>query len=111
MTYIRLDKLRQQYKPQMPATFKVGYELMETPFDYPEDDYEMVKARFPHTFGLPLLTFKMLEESHLSDPTIYFDPSLRSGVQGTRQTLFQSERPLHVGVLFLGDKLLEDTMW
>ncbi len=102
MTYIRLDKLRQQYKPQMPATFKVGYELMETPFDYPEDDYEMVKARFPHTFGLPLLTFKMLEESHLSDPTIYFDPSLRSGAKGTRQTLFQSERPLHVGVLFSG---------
>lgn len=103
MTYIRLDKLRQQYKPQMPATFKVGYELVETPFDYPEDDYEMVKSHFPHTFGIPLLTFRMLEESPLSNPLTYMDPyQEREKLEPKSSTAPKPCLPLQVGVLFSG---------
>lgn len=86
MTYIRLDKLRQQYNPQLPETLKRGYSVSERSFDYPKEDLEAVKGRFPYTFGLPLVTLEPLEEE----------------IKEERKDIDKEEVSLSIGVLFSG---------
>lgn len=54
MTYIRLDKLREHYKPLFPESLHARYTVCrEVETVYPEQDAEEVAARFPSTYGRP----------------------------------------------------------
>lgn len=99
MTYIRLDRLRQQYRPQIPLTLKKGYQLHETPLEYPKDDYNEVKARFTHTFGLPLVTLEPLPALTLEEQLASYTSD--NGEEQKRKGKNEN-RPLNVGVMFSG---------
>lgn len=98
MTYVRLDRLRRQYKPQMPPILRYGYRVEETPFDYPENDYQEVKAAFPHTFGIPLVTLKPLPEISLEESGSFY----RSRQKYDTIPEKRLECPLNIGVMFSG---------
>lgn len=107
MTYIRLDKLRAQYKPQVPATLRKSYCIKETPFEYPADDLELVKARFPHTFGLPLITLEVpgQTEPDFFTSCTYFEESKAEEIAPKAITKAGSTKERHamnVGVLLSG---------
>lgn len=79
MTYIRLDKLREYYKPEIPAVLEENYQV---DIDSSEDLLpveEEIKRLFPNTCHLPLLT---IQESN-----------------GSKRN---NMRPLHVGVVLSG---------
>lgn len=55
MTYIRLDKLREFYKPEVPAVLKGSCLMRQSDDELPEPVSEVLRQLFPRTGQLPLL--------------------------------------------------------
>ena len=53
MTYIRLDKLREFYKPEVPAVLKGSCSMRQSDDELPEPVSEVLRQLFPRTGQLP----------------------------------------------------------
>lgn len=96
MTYIRLDRLRQQYKPQFPQILKSNYVIEQTTFNYPEDDATQVKQQFPNTFGLPLITFSPNEQNTINKSLQLLESNKNNNPTNRKH------KPMNVGVVLSG---------
>ena len=61
MTYIRLDKLREFYKPEVPAVLKGSCSMRQSDDELPEPVSEVLRQLFPRTGQLPLLQLEPTE--------------------------------------------------
>lgn len=83
MTYIRLDKLRAVYKPQIPSILEHPTQLQ--PYsESPLALHQSIATLFPYTAQLPILSVVAQEETTVV------------------------RKPLTVAVLLSGDRLRED---
>ncbi len=95
MTFIRLDKLRTQYKPQMPLALRYGYKLAEKQRHDVAFNSEVIKELLPNTYNLPFIQFDSLEKNAEYEPS----SSLGTSYQYPKQ---EHTHPINIGVVLSG---------
>lgn len=63
-----LQRARAEYEPKVPSILKGNIHIVEGKATESIDDREEIKALFPNTYGLPIVTFEASETAGTNDP-------------------------------------------
>lgn len=63
-----LQRARAEYEPKVPSILKANIHIVEGKATESIDDREEIKALFPNTYGLPIVTFEASETAGTNDP-------------------------------------------
>lgn len=77
-----LEKHRQQYHPKVPTSLRQGIakvQVVEGPAAEAAKDQDLIKKNFPHTYGKPILSFQVANQSNTASKPLRVGVVLSGG--------------------------------